>query len=94
MSRWEPQCPAQQPTLEDADEVVEEVALPAVDIPLVRFGLDQAVSLADELAEKVEIVRIGTREEIAEPGAGKIGCMLQPVHSRHGIVALGQGQCA
>ena len=40
----------------------------SLDVALMRLGLDQTVSLANECAQELEVVRIGARKKVTERG--------------------------
>ena len=80
--------PQQQAVLDNADEVVEEVAVAPVHVALVRLRLDEAIAVADPGAEKVDVVGIGARQEISQRDPGQIGRRFEAVHPCHRVVAL------
>ena len=76
--------------LDEANEAIQEDFGIAVAIELVRFHLIQAVAAPDEAAEEFDVVRVGLREKIAEPGADDLRRGRKPIHPSHGVVTLSE----
>src|SRR4051794_40892937 len=80
----------QQTVLDDADQVVQEVAVAAVPSALVGLRLDQSITTADEGTQEIEVLGIGWIEEIGQPGSRDLCGGLKAVHPSHRIIGFGE----
>src|SRR5688572_21663652 len=73
-----------------SNQRVEEIAVGALCVPLVRLGVTELVTRGDECTQECLVFRIRADEQIPKPGAGNPIGSVMPVHLGHRIVALGQ----
>ena len=89
-SRCVPQARTRLPVLDEANQAIQEDFGITVAIELVRFHRIQAVAAPDEVPEEFDVVRVGLREQVAEPRADDLRRGRKPIHPGHGVVTLGE----